>query len=308
LKIIILARKPNAYFNQKLEQAAKHSHIEIQVLDPLACELLLDGKNTQVIYNGKPVLNTDFVIPRMGAAVLEYGISVLRHFEILGIPVLNSSLSITNILNRFEYLQILASHEMLSTPKSVLIRKSSQIKSAMERVNGPPAVLKVMSSNNKLGAMLIDKVSTAESFLDVNSIMGGMGQLGQDIIIEEYIKEAEGKAIHLLVVNKEVAGAFYTLKAFTPKQASMFQQKPAKGLITPELTISQMATYTTRVLNLDFALISFLDSIDGPRIYKINITPEIDIFEKVPGAEVPAKIIAYAADRCQAKISTGVKQ
>ncbi len=305
MNIVILARKPGLYFNKKIEQTGKSSGVKVRVIDPLSCELVLDGLNTRVYSDGKPVVDVDFVIPRMGPAVLEYGISVLRHFEIQGIPVLNNSIAIMNVLNRYEYLQILASHSNLMTPKSVLIRKSNQIKSAMDKVNGPPAVLKVMSSNNKLGALLIDKLSTAESYLDVNFVMGGMGQLGQNIIIEEYIKEASGKSIHILILNNEVIGSLYKIKAFGPKQTALIHEKPAKGLTMPDSVMSEMALYATTVLNLNFAMVGFLESIDGPKIYEIDVNPEIEIFEKEGGIQVPAGVLAYALQCNREKVSTG---
>lgn len=293
MDIFILARKSGTHFNKKIESCGKSDNIKVEVIDPLACELLLDGLNSQVIYNGKPLKNPDYVIPRMGRNILSYGMTVLKHFEMMGVPTINSSYAITNILNRYEYLQQLSSHKKLQVPKSMLLRKSNQIKNAMEKVQGPPVILKMLSGKDKLGAMLIDDPKSAESFLDVNSIMGGFGQLGQDIVIEQFIKETEGKSIHLLVFNGEVLGGFYKLKAFNAKQSSLLLGDKTTNLITPDSLMSEKAVLACNILNLDFALVSFLESIDEPIIYEININPEIEIFEKDSRLQIPAKIVGH---------------
>lgn len=306
MHILILSRKPNAYFNKKIEQLAKSSNIEVSIIDPLNCELKLQGPKSQVMINNKPVRQPDFVIPRMGIAVIDYGLYVLRHFELMNLPVLNSSMAINNLLKRYEYLQILASHPEIQTTKAILIRKASQIKDAIQSVDGPPAMLKLISSNNKLGALLIDKISTAESYLDVNSIMGGIGQVGQSIIIEEFIKESNGRTINVLVLNSEVIGCYYKVKAFSLKQSASLITKETEGFTVPDKEIEQMAVTAANQLNLDFALISFLESVDGPKIFEVNFNPQIEIFDKNPAFQIAAKVLAHVTSRLKENVASGI--
>ncbi|MEW5820047.1 MAG: hypothetical protein AB1782_07625 [Cyanobacteriota bacterium] len=306
MHIVILSRKPTLYLNKKLENLAKSDGIKLTIIDPLDCKLLLDGDRSQILVHGKPLPKVDFVIPRMGTTILSYGLSVLRHFELMKIPVLNSSLAINSMLKRYEYLQLLAVHPNINTTKSILIRKSEQIKDAIPQVKGPPAMLKMMSDGSKLGAMLIDKLSTAESFIDVNSIMGGAGQIGQSIIIEEFIKEANGKSINVIVLNNKVIGCYFKIKAFNLKQSATLLVRETQGFIKPSNEIETMAILATQQLNLDFAKVSFLESIDGPKIFEVSFNPQIDIFEKEPSFQIPAKILAHSISCIKERAMTGM--
>lgn len=307
MNIVVLCRKSNSYFIQRLEQVAKSAKVQVTVVDPLACELVLSGKKSQVLFKGKPLFRPDFVIPRMGSAILDYGLNVLRHFEIMEVPVLNDATAISSAFKRYEYLQILSASNKVQTPRSVLIRKSNQIKEALKFVDGPPAMLKLISSDNKLGAMMIENVASAESFLDVNSIMGGVGQIGQSIIIEEFIKESQGKSIHLLVLKDQVIGCYYKIKAFNLKQSSGLFNKQNQGYMEPSYDMCEMATFALEVMGLDFAVVSFVESLEGPKIFKVDFNPQIEIFDKDSNAQVSAKILASINNSVKRNIVSGVE-
>lgn len=301
MNILILSRKPNLHFNKKIEQVAKTLDINVTIVDPLNCDLLLAGNDSQILCKDKPIENIHFVIPRMGPMVLEYGLSVLKHFELRNIPVLNSSRSLINLINRYEYLQTLSCHAKILIPRSVLIRKSNQVKNALKYVNGPPAIVKVLSSQNNLGAILIDSAASAESFVDLNFMMGGLGQICQNIVIEEYIKEAEGKSTYVLILNNQVIGSYYKIKALSVKSFTAATTKPSEGIIVPDKSIIEMALAAVKVLNLDFAEVRFIESIDGPKLFEININPEIEIYEKDPNTQVPASILAHITNLLKVK-------
>lgn len=307
MNIVVLCRKANSYFIQRLEQIAKPSKTQVTVVDPLSCELVLNGKQSQILYKGKPLLKPNFVIPRMGTAILDYGLNVLRHFELMDVPVLNNASAITNAFKRYEYLQILSTSDKIQTPRSVLIRKSNQIKAALKLVNGPPAMLKLISSNNKLGAMMIESVASAESFLDVNSIMGGLGQIGQSIIIEEFVKESKGRSIHLLTLKDQVIGCHYKIKAFNLKQSSGLFNKQNQGYMEPPQDMCDMAIAALEVLDLDFAVVSFVESLEGPKIFQVDFNPQIEIFDKDPNVQVSAKILASINNSVKRNVVSGVE-
>lgn len=299
MNILILSRKPSLFFNQKVEKIAKATDMKVTIIDPLNCELFLNADKSIVYVNGKPLEKADFVIPRMSLSIMEYGLSVLRHFELLNIPALNSSYSIQNVLNRFEYLQFLSGQWGIKTPKSVLIRKSNQIKTALTYINGPPSIIKIISEGNKLGAMLVEKTSTLESLFDVSMVMGGIGQIGQNIILEEFIKEANGKSMHLLVLNNEVLGSYYRHKSFQSKQAITNINKPALELTTAPKEFEEMALKAVNMLKLDFALVGILESYDGPKLFEIDINPDIDVFERDSEIQVIPRMLTYCVSKYQ---------
>lgn len=272
------------------------------IVDPFKCHLFLGHGRAEVFHNGKKLQNITFVIPRMGPAVLEYGIKIIQHFELQGVPVLNTAEAISRSVNKFYCLQTIARNSDVQVPASVFIRKSDQMKEALHTLGGPPVLMKVLSANYKLGAMLIENITSASSFLDINLAMGGMGEIGQSIMLERYHREADGKAYNLLMLQDELLGAFYHVKRFDFKQAAKQSTSADKGFIEPSKEYISIAQKTLNALGLDFALVSMIDTDEGPKVFEVSVMPEIEIFEANKELDIPNTILAYPEN----KIPVGV--
>jgi ribosomal protein S6--L-glutamate ligase len=94
MTILILSRKAGLYSTRRLSRAGKKKGHRVVVVDPIQCSLALDGQEHMLLYQGKRLKGFDVVIPRIGAAIADYGISLVSHLESMGIPTLNTSVSI----------------------------------------------------------------------------------------------------------------------------------------------------------------------------------------------------------------------
>ena len=83
LKIVILSRNSSLYSTRRLKEAGEKRGHTVQVIDPLKCDLLIEKKKPQILYNGHLIEGVDAVIPRIGASVTFYGTAVLRQFEMM---------------------------------------------------------------------------------------------------------------------------------------------------------------------------------------------------------------------------------
>jgi ribosomal protein S6--L-glutamate ligase len=86
LRIAILSRNRKLYSTRRLVEAARaHGH-EAQVLDTLRCNLVLAIDAPRVFYKGAEVSGIGVVIPRIGASITGYGLSVVNQFDMMGVP------------------------------------------------------------------------------------------------------------------------------------------------------------------------------------------------------------------------------
>ena len=85
MKIVILSRNSKLYSTRRLVEAGEKRGHEMLVLDHQKCDIMIEKKKPQVIFNGETITGVDAVIPRIGASVTFYGSSVVRQFEMMKI-------------------------------------------------------------------------------------------------------------------------------------------------------------------------------------------------------------------------------
>ena len=83
MNIVVLSRDTKLYSTKRLVEACHQRGHEVRVVDHVKCDLSIEKRNPQVIYNGEPITGVDAIIPRIGASVTFFGTAVVRQFEIL---------------------------------------------------------------------------------------------------------------------------------------------------------------------------------------------------------------------------------
>ncbi|MFN2262112.1 MAG: 30S ribosomal protein S6--L-glutamate ligase, partial [Psychroflexus sp.] len=58
MNIKILSRNPNLYSTKRLMEAAKKRKHDVQVIDPLKCDLVIEKRNPNIYYKSNYILDT----------------------------------------------------------------------------------------------------------------------------------------------------------------------------------------------------------------------------------------------------------
>src|SRR5512143_4254375 len=121
LGVVVLSRNPRLHSTRRLVQAAKALGHAPQVLDTLRCNMVLGRERPRIFYRGEEIVPTDVhvVIPRIGASITGYGLSVVNQFDMMGIPVLNSAVPIARSRDKLRALQLL-SRFGIDIPRTVM--------------------------------------------------------------------------------------------------------------------------------------------------------------------------------------------
>ncbi len=172
----------------------------VDVMDTLQFDIRLSRRNPELLYQGQPVGPVDAVIPRIGASITFFGLAVVRQFEMMGVYCLNESQAIARSRDKLRCLQLLSRHD-IGMPPTVYTRQADHVPVCIEKVEGPPVVVKLLQGTQGIGVVLAESARAAESVIEA------FHGLEQNILIQKFIKEAKGADIRALVVGRKVVAA-----------------------------------------------------------------------------------------------------
>ena len=286
MRLGILSKGSRIYSTKRIREAARKRGHRVITLNPLKCQLNLMRYQHSIYYSGRKVNPPDVLIPRIGATLTNYGISVVRQFEILGSNVTNSADSISRSRDKMRALQILAA-EGIHIPKTVMARNPNQLVRALQLTDGPPAILKLIEGTQGIGVILSETKESFESTLDT------LWNLGQDILIQQFIADSRGRDIRAFVVNGKVIAAMKREAAAEEFRANIHRGGTGKTVILTSIQ-EETAVKATEILGLGIAGVDFFDIPGEPIIIELNSSPGLQGIEKATGVDVATEIIKYA--------------
>ena len=250
------------------------------------CNLRVEREHPAIFAGRFDISTCDVVIPRIGTSITEYGLAVVNQFEMLGVPVVNGSIAIDRARDKFKCLQLLA-HHGLPVPRTLMARDQAHVRAFLKRINGPPVVLKVPRGTHGVGVMLADTLESVDSILET---MWGMGQ---NVLVQEFIAEARGRDMRVLVVGEEVIAAMRRHASGTEFRANV-HRGGAGRLAKPTPMARRLAIEATRVLGLAVAGVDLVETAKGPLVLEVNASPGFEELERATKVDVAAKIIEFA--------------
>ena len=286
MRLGILSKGSRIYSTKRIREAARSRGHRVITLNPLKCQLNLMRYQHSIYYSGRKVNPPDVIIPRIGATLTNYGISVVRQFEILGSKVLNSADSISRSRDKMRALQLLAA-EGIHIPKTVMARNPNQLVRALQLTGGPPTILKLIEGTQGIGVILSETRQSFESTLDT------LWNLGQDILIQQFMADSKGRDIRAFVINGKVVAAMKREAAAEEFRANIHRGGTGKMIRLSSIQ-EETAIRATEILGLGIAGVDFFDIPGEPIIIELNSSPGLQGIERASGVNVATEIIKYA--------------
>ena len=285
MKIAVLSRNPRLYSTRRLVEAGQQRGHEMQVIDTLRAYMNIASHKPQIHYRGQALEGFDAVIPRIGASVTFYGCAVLRQFEMMGVYPLNESVAISRSRDKLRALQLL-SRKGIGLPVTGFAHSPDDIPDLIQMVGGAPLVIKVLEGTQGMGVVLAETHKAAESVIE--AFLG----LKQDIMVQEYIKEAGGADIRCFVVGDKVIAAMKRQAKAGEFRSNLHRGGSASLIkITPEERMT--AVRAARVMGLNVAGVDILRSHHGPLVMEVNSSPGLEGIETTTGKDVAGIIIEH---------------
>lgn len=286
MKIAILSRNANLYSTQRLVEAARARGHEANTVDTLRCYMNITSNRPSIHYKGKELAHYDAVIPRIGASITFYGAAVVRQFEMMSVFCVNDSIAITRARDKLRSLQLL-SKKGIGLPVTGFAHSLDEINDLIKMVGGTPLVVKLLEGTQGIGVILVETVKAARSVLE--AFLG----LKVNIMVQEYIQEANGADIRLFVVGGKVVAAMKRQS----KSPEEFRSNLHRGGCAEPVEVTDeernMAIRAAHLIGLNVAGIDIVRSDRGPLIIEVNASPGLEGIEKTTGVDVAGEIIKY---------------
>lgn len=293
MKIAILSSEPDSYSTKKLLAAAKKRADEAVLLDYTKCYMQIESHKPTVYHMGSTVNGVDVVIPRVAPKYTAYVAAVVRQFEMMKIYSMISSLAIVRASDKLRSMQLLA-RSGIRIPKTVFARRAVDVEDLIELVGGAPVVVKLLEGTQGIGVVLAETRKAAQSLIE--AFYG----LGANILVQEFIEEANRSDIRALVVGDRVVGAMMRVGKEGDFRSNLHRGgKTMPADLTPkEINIVLKAV---RTLGLSVAGVDIIRSNQGPLVIEVNSSPGLYGIEKQTGIDIAGEIVDYVIRKALGK-------
>lgn len=285
MNIVVLSRNPKLYSTKRLVQAGEERGHNMLIVDHSKCDLVIEKKNPQILYQGKKLEDIDAVIPRIGASITFYGTAVVRQFEMMKVFTAVESIALGRSRDKLRSLQIL-SRAGLGLPKTVFTNYSKNTDHIIDSIGGAPLVIKLLEGTQGIGVVLAENKNAATSVIEA------FHGLKARVIAQEFIEEAKGADIRAFVVDGVVVGAMR--RSGKPGD---FRSNLHRGGTAEVIQLSDeeenAALKAAKVMGLGVAGVDMLQSKNGPLIMEVNSSPGLEGIETATGIDIAKSIIRY---------------
>ena len=293
MNIAILSRNANLYSTRRLKEAIELKGHQATVIDHLKCNLVAEMDNPHIYYKGGILNDVQAVIPRIGSSVTFFGTAVVRQFELMNIPVANSSVSIVRSRDKLRSTQIFANHGV-SIPKTVFANHTRKVDPLIDEVGGTPLVIKLLEGTQGIGVVLAETRKAAKSVIE--AFYG----LKANILIQEFIREAHGSDIRAFVINGKVVGAMKRQGVEGDFRSNLHRGGSAEPIRLKKIE-RETALKAVKSMGLNVAGVDMLPSERGPLVLEVNSSPGLEGIEKATGKDIAGLIADYMIARVNAR-------
>ncbi len=289
LKIALLASNPELFSNKRIIEAGKARGHDMVFLNVQQAYMKFDATEPQVRYRGGNVIDAfDAIIPRIKPSMTFYACALIRQFDAMGVYCLNSAEAITQSRDKLFATQLFAKND-IHIPTTGFANSPLDTKDLIKMVNGAPLIIKLLESTQGKGVVLAETNKAAES------VINAFKSVKTNILVQEFIKEANGQDIRCFVVNGKVVASMQRQAAKGEFRANIHQGGSASKIkITSEER--KLAIKAAKILNLPVAGVDIIRSNKGPLLLEVNSSPGLEGIENATGLDI-ANIMIEAIEK-----------
>jgi ribosomal protein S6--L-glutamate ligase len=284
LHIGLLASNPELYSNKRIMEAGEMRGHEMHFLNIKECYIKLDAKKPEIHYRGGKILNQfDAIIPRIRPSATFYGCALTRQFEALKVYCLNSSNAITQSRDKLYSLQLLLNHGV-DIPTTGFANSPLDTDDLITMVGGPPLIVKLLEGTQGKGVVLAETKKAAES------VINAFKSINANILVQEFIKEANGKDIRCFVIDGKVVAAIQR-EALPGEFRANIHLGGTASVIKVTSEEKRIAIKAAKAMNLKVAGVDIIRSSKGPLLLEVNSSPGLEGIEGATNKDIAGKMI-----------------
>lgn len=284
LRIGLLASNPELYSNKRIMEAGEMRGHEMHFLNIKECYIKLDATTPEIHYRGGRILNDfDAIIPRIRPNITFYGCALTRQFESLKVYCLNSAAAITQSRDKLYSLQLLLNHGV-DIPTTGFANSPLDTNDLIKMVGGPPLIVKLLEGTQGKGVVLAETKKAAES------VINAFKSLNANILVQEFIKEANGKDIRCFVIDGKVVAAIQR-EALPGEFRANIHLGGTASIIKITAEERKIAIKAAKAMDLKVAGVDIIRSSKGPLLLEVNSSPGLEGIEGATNKDIAGEMI-----------------
>ena len=285
MKIALLTRNPKLYSHQRIMETATARGHEIEPIDYLRCYMNITSRNPELHFAGRKLEGFDAVIPRIAASHTFYGLAVLRQFEMMGVYPLNESVAIGRSRDKLRALQLLA-RDGVDLPPTAFANDPQRTEDILKMVGGAPVVIKLLEGTQGIGVVL------GETHKSAKSVIEAFHGAAVNILVQQFIPEAEGRDIRAFVVGRKIVAAMERQGPEGDFRSNLHRGGFAKPAIL-SVAEKSSALKAAQSMGLNVAGVDMLRSNNGPVVMEVNSSPGLEGIEKASTTDVAKAMLEF---------------
>ena len=171
-------------------------------------------------------------------------------------------------------------------PVTAFANDSTRTDDVLKIVGGAPVVIKLLEGTQGIGVVL------SETHKSAKSVVEAFHGANIAILVQEFIKEAEGRDIRAFVVGRRIVATMERKGAEDDFRSNLHRGGSAKEV---ELSPAERTTAlkAAKSMGLNVAGVDMLRSAHGPVVMEVNSSPGLEGIEKATGVDVAGAIIGF---------------
>lgn len=182
--------------------------------------------------------------------------------------------------------------ENIPMPTTYMAATTGAAKQVLEKMSYP-IIMKLPSGTQGKGVMVADTFAAASSMLDT------LAALKQPFLIQEYI-DTDGSDLRIFVVGDKVVACMKRTAKDGDKRANIHAGGTGKSF-EPDNYMKKIAIQSARLVGADICGVDILESVKGPVVIEVNLSPGLQGITEVTKIDVADKIAKYLYDQTLAK-------
>jgi len=290
---IITVRERTYHPNRRLLEAAGRAGCQAMLIHPYHLWPTIEGNALGLIGEHADRL-LQVVLPRQGAEIGDTCLALIRHFQHMGIALINDHRAVSIARNKFLTLQTLCAAG-LPCPATVFVNDTLGFQPAVDHLGGYPVVVKPVNARQGEGVMLVKDES------DANGRVLPTLNRQQGLMVQRYMVPDGRRDIRVLVVGGESVCA----ACLTPKKGEFRANFHLGGDIRAmdlSADLEKPAVAAAAAVGCDVAGVDMMVGKDGlPQIIEVNYSPGFRGMEAASGLDIAGRIIDLSIKKYQKK-------
>ena len=262
----------NNAFAWLIEEAVKFNiHINIHFFDEVQ---YCYGANYNILINGYEIADIDFIVIR------GYNDILSMHFELQGIPVINTSASMQLSKNKVLTHQLL-SFNHIPTPKTLFGLHYSYAGLCNE-FNQSQFIVKQLDGSKGENVFLVG------SQID---FANAINACNHNCLFQEYIETSRGKDVRLWVIGEHVVAS--VLRYSETSFISNYSQGGSVKSFELDSEIEELAIRSAKLVGLDFAGVDVLFGANGYLVCEVNGNAGFRSISSISDKSIPYHLMEH---------------